>query len=54
MKQLFKNKFVEVSLIKGFVFGIGFNDSNTNFILFVGPIGFEFLIKEKRKLTNEL
>jgi hypothetical protein len=47
MKQLFKNKFVEITLVKGFVVGIGFNDSNTNFILFIGCITFEFTLPKK-------
>jgi hypothetical protein len=47
MKQLFRNKFVEISLVKGFVFGVGVNDSNTNFILFLGPIAFEFTLPKK-------
>ena len=53
MKSLFKNKFVEIDVIKGFVFGIGLNDSNTSFIVFLGPIGFEFKIPKKKSL-NEL
>lgn len=53
MKQLFKNKYLEVSLIKGFVFGIGFNDSNTTFVVFLGPIVFDFIIP-KKKAINEL
>ena len=47
MKELFKNKFVEISLIKGFVFGVGVNDSNTNFFLFIGCIAFEFTLPKK-------
>jgi hypothetical protein len=53
MKQLFKNKFVEVTLIKGFVFGVGLNDSNTEFVLLVGCISFEFNLPKKKSL-NEL
>jgi hypothetical protein len=51
MKELIKNKYFEVNLVKGFVLGIGLNDSNTNFILFVGPIVIEFIIKRKKKNT---
>jgi hypothetical protein len=47
MKHLFRNKFVEISLFKGFVLGIGVNDSNTNFILMIGCIAFEFTLPKK-------
>jgi hypothetical protein len=47
MKQLFRNKFVEISLIKGFVFGIGVSDSNTQFIIMIGCIAFEFTLPKK-------
>ena len=52
MKQLFKNKFVEVSLVKGFVFGVGLNDSNTTFFVFLGPIVFDFSIPKKKSLNE--
>ncbi len=52
MKQLFRNKFVEITLIKGFVVGIGFNDSNTEFIIMIGCIAFEFTLP-KKKSPNE-
>ena len=47
MKQLFRNKFVEITLVKGFVVGIGFNDSNTEFIIMIGCIAFEFKFPKK-------
>ena len=47
MKQLFKNKFVEITLVKGFVLGVGINDSNTEFILLIGCFSFEFYLKKK-------
>ena len=47
MKLLFKNKFVEITLVKGFVLGVGVNDSNTEFILLIGCFSFEFNLKKK-------
>lgn len=47
MKQLFRNKFLEISLVKGFVFGVGINDSNTQFILMIGCFSFEFTLPKK-------
>lgn len=47
MKLLFKNKFVEITLVKGFVLGVGVNDSNTEFILLIGCFGFEFNLRKK-------
>ena len=47
MKSLFKNKFVEITLVKGFVIGVGLSDSNSYFILFLGPIAFEFAVPKK-------
>ena len=50
MKQLFKNKYLEISLIKGFVFGIGISDiNNTNYILFFGPITIDIVLPKKIK-----
>lgn len=48
MKQLFKNKFVEITLVKGFVLGVGFNDRNTEFIIMIGCICFEFKFPKKK------
>jgi len=48
MKELFKNKFVEISFVKGFVLGAGINDSNTEFIVFIGPFTFEFILPKKK------
>lgn len=47
MKELFENKFLIVSLVKALVLGVGFNDSNTNLILFLGPIVIEFKVSKK-------
>jgi hypothetical protein len=52
MKELFKNKTVEISLIKGFALGVGVNDSTTSMIVFIGPIAFEFTFP-KKKSSNE-
>lgn len=48
MKELFKNKYFEVNLVKGLVLGVGLNDSNSNFILFIGPIVIEFILPKKK------
>jgi len=48
MKQLFKNKFVEINLVKGFVFGGGINNSNSEIVLFLGPITFEITLPKKK------
>jgi hypothetical protein len=50
MKKLFTYKKITVSLVKGFVFGIGFD---REYVLFIGPIVFELDI-EPRKLKNQL
>lgn len=47
MKRLFKNKVVEATLVKGFMVGVGLNDSNTSMILIIGPIAFEFTLPKK-------
>lgn len=47
MKQLFRNKFLEITLVKGFVLGVGVNDSNTQFIIMIGCVCFEFTIPKK-------
>lgn len=48
MKSLFKSRFLEVSLIKGFVIGGGLSDTSTYFILFLGPLSFEFVVPKKK------
>jgi hypothetical protein len=47
MKQLFRNKFLEISLVKGFIIGVGVSDSNSYLILFFGPLTFDFTIPKK-------
>lgn len=53
MKSLFRNKFVEITLVKGFVFGVGVNDSNTQFILMIGCVCFEFTLKKKEVYKSQ-
>lgn len=48
MKQLFKNKFLEITLVKGIVLGVGLNDSNTELVLIIGCIIFEFNLRKKK------
>ena len=48
MKPLFKNKFVEITLVKGIILGVGFNDSNTEFIIMIGCFAFEFNLRKKK------
>jgi len=53
MKKLFSYRRLEVSIVKGFVFGIGFDKE---FVLFIGPFVFELLQKtpvKKYRSMNE-
>ena len=45
MKKLLSFKRLEISLIKGFVFGIGFD---REFVLFIGPLVIETVPPRKR------
>ena len=45
MKKVFSYKRLEISLVKGFVFGIGFD---REYVLFIGPIVFELTPPVKR------
>lgn len=60
MKSLFKSKYLDISLVKGFVFGFGLPKSNTYFsecAIFLGPIVFEvtyYMKKSIVKSANEL
>lgn len=58
MKELFNNKSVVITLFKGFMFGVSLNNSNTEMILIIGCIAFEFQLpkfpKKETKSPNEL
>lgn len=47
MKKLFSFKSLEVSLIKGFIFGIGISDSSSNLVVFIGPIIIDITLPKK-------
>ena len=50
MKQLFRNNYITVSLVKGLLLGVGYDGDS--FIVMVGCIAFEFqtyMFKRKRK-----
>jgi hypothetical protein len=59
MKSLFTSKHLEISLVKGFVLGLGWT-RNTLYIaeygIFLGPLVFEITTfkKDKKKPLNEL
>ena len=48
MKELFNNKSVVITLFKGFMFGVSLSNSNTEVILIIGCIAFEFQLPEKK------
>jgi hypothetical protein len=58
MKELFKSKLVVITLIKGFVFGVSLNNSNTEMIVLIGCIVFEFqlpkLFKKETKSPYDI
>ncbi len=54
MKSLFKSRFLEVSLVKGFVIGGGLSDTNSHFIVFFGPLSFDFVIKKQPKSVYDI
>jgi hypothetical protein len=52
MKRLFTSKRLTIDFVKGFVFGIGLNDSNTNLIVLIGPIVFEIRLPRKESIST--
>lgn len=56
MKKLFSFKRIEVSIVKGFLFGIGIDNfgDGTKFIVFIGPFTIELYPAAISKTANQL